>query len=271
MKKRADVLLFEKGIATSRQRAQAMIMSGEVFVNNIRVPKPSTLLDEETEFEIKQGLKYVSRGGLKLEKAINVFKIDLHEKTCVDIGASTGGFTDCMLQNGAKKVYAVDVGYGQLDWSLRNNPKVVVKERTNARYLQKQDFNERIDFVSVDASFISLSLLFPAIDTIMDENGTCLTLIKPQFEAGKGKVGKNGVVRNRKVHQEVIENTISFAKTNHFNLLNLDYSPITGPKGNIEFLAYWDRHISSTDNDKTFLKIDEVIQNAYLFHNMNFE
>ena len=271
MKKRVDVLLVENGLAISRQKAQAMIMSGDVFFENRPVTKPSELFEDTALFTIKQGIPYVSRGGLKLEKAINVFNIDLYEKVCIDIGASTGGFTDCMLQNGAKKVYAVDVGYGQLDWTLRNNSKVVVQEKTNARYLKSEMYEENIDFISVDVSFISLSLLFQTIDLILGANGHCMTLIKPQFEAGKGKVGKNGVVRNRQTHFDVIKYVIAVAAQNHFEVLGLDFSPITGPKGNIEFIAYW-KHEGEFD-PKCNLDglIQNTISNAYSYHNVNYD
>ena len=271
MKKRADILLVEKGLAATRQKAQAMIMSGEVRASGETVQMASMLIDEDTVFEVAQGLRYVSRGGLKLEKAILVFDIDLTGSVCIDIGASTGGFTDCMLQNHAAKVYAVDVGYGQLDWSLRNNPDVVVMERTNARNLEKDMFDDRIDFISVDVSFISLNLIFPAMKKCLSDNGTALTLIKPQFEAGKGKVGKNGVVRNKQVHVDVLSRVIGEGTDLGFQLTGLDYSPITGPKGNIEFLAYWRNGSGASKasfDESLYLK---TVEAAYAFHHVNFE
>ncbi len=236
---RLDVLLVERGFQESRQKAQAVIMAGSVFVAGQRVDKPGTAVAEDAEIEVRGGgLRYVSRGGLKLEKAMQTWPITLVGKTCADIGASTGGFTDCMLQNGAEKVYAVDVGYGQLDWKLRNDPRVVCLERTNARYLSHEEVSDELDFASIDVSFISLKLIFPALYQLLREGGEIACLIKPQFEAGREKVGKKGVVRDPAVHLEVLENFLGHAKENNFTVLGITYSPIRGPEGNIEYLGY---------------------------------
>ena len=238
-KTRLDVLLTERGLLDSRQKAQATIMSGIVFVNGQRVDKVGTAVANDALIEIRgTTLPYVSRGGLKLEKAMQTFPLTLTGKICADIGASTGGFTDCMLQNGAKKVYAVDVGYGQLDWKLRNDARVVCMERTNARYLTHEEIPEELDFASVDVSFISLKLIFPALYGLLREGGEIACLIKPQFEAGREKVGKKGVVRDPAVHLEVLEHLLIHAKENHFTVLGITYSPIRGPEGNIEYLGF---------------------------------
>ena len=238
-KTRLDVLLTERGLLDSRQKAQATIMSGIVFVNGQRVDKVGTAVSNDALIEIRgTTLPYVSRGGLKLEKAMQTFPLTLTGKICADIGASTGGFTDCMLQNGAKKVYAVDVGYGQLDWKLRNDARVVCMERTNARYLTHEEIPEELDFASVDVSFISLKLIFPALYGLLREGGEIACLIKPQFEAGREKVGKKGVVRDPAVHLEVLEHFLINAKENHFTVLGITYSPIRGPEGNIEYLGF---------------------------------
>ncbi len=238
-KTRLDVLLTERGLLDSRQKAQATIMSGIVFVNGQRVDKVGTAVSNDALIEIRGAtLPYVSRGGLKLEKAMQTFPLTLTGKICADIGASTGGFTDCMLQNGAKKVYAVDVGYGQLDWKLRNDARVVCMERTNARYLTHEEIPEELDFASVDVSFISLKLIFPALYGLLREGGEIACLIKPQFEAGREKVGKKGVVRDPTVHLEVLEHFLIHAKENHFTVLGITYSPIRGPEGNIEYLGF---------------------------------
>ena len=238
-KTRLDVLLTERGLLDSRQKAQATIMSGIVFVNGQRVDKVGTAVANDALIEIRgTTLPYVSRGGLKLEKAMQTFPLTLTGKVCADIGASTGGFTDCMLQNGAKKVYAVDVGYGQLDWKLRNDARVVCMERTNARYLTHEEIPEELDFASVDVSFISLKLIFPALYGLLREGGEIACLIKPQFEAGREKVGKKGVVRDPAVHLEVLEHFLIHAKENHFTVLGITYSPIRGPEGNIEYLGF---------------------------------
>lgn len=237
-KKRADVLIYEKGLAKSREKAKRMIMEGVVFIGEKRIDKPGELVDENEDINIKDNpINYVSRGGLKLEKAIKVFELDLQDKTAIDIGASTGGFTDCMLQKGAKKVYAIDVGYGQLDWSLRKDPRVVVMERTNIRYVEKDDIGELVDFISIDVSFISLRLVLPVAKKLLKENGNIVALIKPQFEAGKEKVGKKGLVKDKRVHKEVLEDILEFCDSIGLGIIGLDFSPITGSTGNIEFLA----------------------------------
>ncbi len=238
-KTRLDVLLVERGFMESRQKAQAVIMSGNVFVAGQRVDKPGTAVPNEAEIEVRgHVLRYVSRGGLKLEKAMKSFPIALEGKICADIGASTGGFTDCMLQNGAVKVYSVDVGYGQLDWKLRNDERVVCMERTNARYLTHEQIPDELDFASIDVSFISLKLIFPALHGLLKDGGEIACLIKPQFEAGREKVGKKGVVRDPAVHLEVLDNFLVHAKESGFTVLGITYSPIRGPEGNIEYLGY---------------------------------
>lgn len=240
MKERLDVLLVNQGLAVSREKAKTVIMAGDVFVNGQREDKAGSTFDpEKCTIEVRgKQLKYVSRGGLKLEKAVEHFDLGLPGLICMDIGASTGGFTDCMLQNGAVKVYAVDVGHGQLDWKLRNDERVVCMEKTNFRYLQPTDIADPIDFASCDVSFISLTkILLPARNILKDE-GRMVCLIKPQFEAGKDKVGKKGVVRDKAVHREVVEKIIKFANICGFEILRLDFSPIKGPEGNIEYLIY---------------------------------
>ena len=239
-KKRLDVLLVERGLASSREKAKALIMAGIVYVNQNKEDKAGASFDpEETQIEVKgAAIPYVSRGGLKLEKALQVFPIDLSGRVCMDIGASTGGFTDCMLQNGASKVYAIDVGYGQLDWKLRNDPRVVCMEKTNIRYVKPEDIDDKIEFASVDVSFISLSKVLPPLRDLLKEDAEVVCLIKPQFEAGREKVGKKGVVRDKSVHVEVIENVSCFALTSGFEILGLDFSPVKGPEGNIEYLIH---------------------------------
>ncbi|MGN0426783.1 MAG: TlyA family RNA methyltransferase [Agathobacter sp.] len=239
MKERLDVLLVQKGLAPSREKAKSMIMEGNVFVNNNREDKAGSMFPEDCVIEIHGNtLKYVSRGGLKLEKAMTHFDINLDDCICMDIGASTGGFTDCMLQNGAKKVYSVDVGYGQFAWKLRQDPRVVCMEKTNIRYVTPSDIDDVLDFASVDVSFISLTKVLPAAHELLKEHGQMVCLIKPQFEAGREKVGKKGVVRDKNVHMEVIEHVISFALSNGFSVHHLEYSPIKGPEGNIEYLVH---------------------------------
>lgn len=237
-KKRVDVLLVERGLAESRQKAQAVIMAGQVYSGERRCDKAGLTLEEDAPLEVRGRLRYVSRGGLKLEKAMKCFPIALADKTAADIGASTGGFTDCMLQNGAAKVYAVDVGYGQLAWSIRNDPRVVCLERTNARYLTAEQIPEPLDFASIDVSFISLGLILPALRPLMARGGQIAALVKPQFEAGRDKVGKKGVVRDRLVHLEVLEHFLIHAHEADFSVLGLDFSPIRGPEGNIEYLGF---------------------------------
>jgi 23S rRNA (cytidine1920-2'-O)/16S rRNA (cytidine1409-2'-O)-methyltransferase len=258
-KTRIDVLLVEKGLQETRQRAQATIMSGLVFVNQQRVDKPGTAVPNDAVIEVRgNALPYVSRGGLKLEKAMKTFGLTLDGKTCADIGASTGGFTDCMLQNGAEKVYAVDVGYGQLDWKLRTDPRVVCLERTNARYLTAEQIPQKLDFASIDVSFISLKLIFPALYPLLAEDGHIACLIKPQFEAGRDKVGKKGVVRDPAVHLEVLEQFMVHAKDNHFTVIGITYSPIRGPEGNIEYLGYLKKNTGEEQPSIALLQIVEA-------------
>ena len=238
-KKRLDILLVEKGLVQSRERAKSLIMSGIVFVDGERVDKAGSTVSEDCAIEIKgSGLSYVSRGGLKLEKAMQNFPITLNDKVCMDIGASTGGFTDCMLQNGAKKVFAVDVGYGQLAWKLRCDERVVNLERTNVRYLSAEQVGEPIDFISVDVSFISLMLVLPVAKTYLSKDAQLVCLIKPQFEAGRENVGKKGVVRDKQVHIDVVNKIISFALEAGFDVKGLTFSPVKGPEGNIEYLIF---------------------------------
>jgi len=236
---RLDVLMTQRGLAESRQKAQAIIMSGQVYVNDQKQTKAGAPVTGEEKIEVRgKTLAYVSRGGLKLEKAMKCWPINLQGAVCGDIGASTGGFTDCMLQNGAQKVYAVDVGYNQLDYRLRTDPRVVCMERTNARYLSPEVIAQPLDFASVDVSFISLSLILPALRTLMKADGQVVCLVKPQFEAGKDKVGKKGVVRDPAVHLEVLEHFLSHASDAGFTVLDMDFSPIRGPEGNIEYLGW---------------------------------
>jgi 23S rRNA (cytidine1920-2'-O)/16S rRNA (cytidine1409-2'-O)-methyltransferase len=247
MKERLDVLLVRQGYADSREKAKAVIMSGCVYVNDQKEDKAGAMFDEsKIQLEVRGNtLKYVSRGGLKLEKAIDKFGVELSGKICMDIGASTGGFTDCMLQNGAVKVYSIDVGHGQLAWKLRNDERVVCMEKTNFRYMKPGDIDDMPDFASVDVSFISLDKILGPAYELLKPNAQMVCLIKPQFEAGREKVGKKGVVREPEVHIEVIENVFAFTLEKGFEILNLDYSPIRGPEGNIEYLM----HIKKSDKD----------------------
>ena len=239
MKKRLDVLLVEQGLVDSREKAKAIIMSGIVYVDNNKEDKAGTTFEETAKVEVRGNtLKYVSRGGLKLEKAMNNFGVTLDGKVCMDVGASTGGFTDCMLQNGAVKVYSVDVGHGQLAWKLRNDERVVCMEKTNIRYVTPEDIDDRVEFASIDVSFISLTKVLPAVKELMTENGEIVCLIKPQFEAGREKVGKKGVVRELSTHIEVVQMIVDYVRNNGFRTLDLSYSPIKGPEGNIEYLLY---------------------------------
>ena len=241
-KMRLDVLLVERGLEESRQRAQAVIMSGQVYVEGRRMDKPGASVAEGAAVEIRgDKLPYVSRGGLKLEKALRVFPLTLEGAVCADIGASTGGFSDCMLQSGAAMVYAVDVGWGQLAWKLRTDPRVVCLERTNARYLSREQIPEPLRFASVDVSFISLKLILPPLAALLEEGGQAVCLVKPQFEAGREKVGKKGVVRDPAVHQEVLEHFLDHAREAGLAVLGLSYSPIRGPEGNIEFLGFLEK------------------------------
>lgn len=236
---RADVRLVELGLAPSREKARTLIMAGEVFIDTLRIDKPGAAVPEDALLTVKeQAIPFVSRGGLKLDKAVRKYGLDFTDMVTMDVGASTGGFTDCMLQNGARKVYAVDVGTNQLAWKLRTDPRVVCLEKTNARALTTQQVPEALDFASIDVSFISLKLIFPALYPLLREGGEVACLIKPQFEAGREKVGKKGVVRDSAVHLEVLEHFLEHAKENHFTVLGITYSPIRGPEGNIEYLGY---------------------------------
>ena len=241
-KKRLDLAVVELGFADSREKAKAVIMAGEIYVNEQRALKAGQTVSDEDKIEFRgKKLPYVSRGGLKLEKALSVFPVDLKDKVCMDIGASTGGFTDCMLQNGASKVYSIDVGYGQLAWKLRTDERVVNMERTNFRYVTTDDITEPIDFASIDVSFISLSKILPVMRQFLKLGSNSVALIKPQFEAGKENVGKKGVVRDKSVHYGVIESVIGFAAEDGFSILGLDYSPVRGPEGNIEYLLFLEK------------------------------
>lgn len=241
MKERLDVLMLKRELATSREKAKAIIMSGIVYVDGQKEDKAGSMFDEKVKIEVRgTTLKYVSRGGLKLEKAMECFGVTLKDKVCMDVGSSTGGFTDCMLQNGAVKVYSVDVGHGQLDWKLRNDERVVCMEKTNIRYVTLEDerIEGPIDFASIDVSFISLTKVLPPVRNLLKEGAEIVSLIKPQFEAGREQVGKKGVVRDQKVHLQVIEQITEFAISIGFELLHLDFSPIKGPEGNIEYLLH---------------------------------
>lgn len=265
MKERLDLLLVKNGYAPSREKAKAVIMAGLVYVNGQKEDKAGATFEEEgLSLEVRGAtLKYVSRGGLKLEKALLVFPIDLKDKKCMDIGSSTGGFTDCMLQNQAKKVYSIDVGYGQLDWKLRNDERVVCMEKTNFRYLTKEDINDDISFASCDVSFISLSKILPPAYDILNEDATMVCLIKPQFEAGKDKVGKKGVVKDKNVHEEVILNVLDYAKEAGFSVLDLSYSPIKGPEGNIEYLIYLSKDSMLDKSDELRTKVKELVDTTH--------
>jgi 23S rRNA (cytidine1920-2'-O)/16S rRNA (cytidine1409-2'-O)-methyltransferase len=251
-------------MAESREKASSQIMSGIVYVNGVKVDKPGTKLSATSTIEIRgDKLPYVSRGGLKLEKALREFNLKLQNKLAMDIGASTGGFTDCMLKNGAAKVYAIDVGYGQLAWSLRTDSRVVCMERTNIRYVTPEAIGEYADFASIDVSFISLTKVLPAVKQLLKENGEIVCLIKPQFEAGREKVGKKGVVREKHIHIEVIENIIEFcSKSIELSILGLSYSPIKGPEGNIEYLLYLSRSKESVDKTSE-ININRVVEDAH--------
>lgn len=264
MKERLDILLVQRQLAPSREKAKAIIMSGNVYVNGQKEDKAGSTFDEKSEIEVKGNtLKYVSRGGLKLEKAMSHFDITLEGKVCMDVGSSTGGFTDCMLQNGARKVFAIDVGKGQLAWKLRQDDRVICMEKTNIRYVTPEDLGEEIDFSSIDVSFISLTKVLLPIRNYLKEDGQIVALIKPQFEAGREKVGKKGVVREKSTHYEVIEMVLSYALSIGFSVLNLDFSPIKGPEGNIEYLV----HLQKTEQTDTIehVEIDwkQIVENAF--------
>ena len=260
MKDRLDVLLVKRGLAESREKAKAVIMSGIVYVDGQKEDKAGQTFADTANIEVRGStLKYVSRGGLKLEKAMECFDVSVKDKVCMDIGASSGGFTDCMLQNGAKKVYAVDVGHGQLAWKLRNDTRVVVMEKTNIRYVKPEDIGESIDFASIDVSFISLSKVLPAAYNLLSERGEIVTLIKPQFEAGREKVGKKGVVREKSTHIEVIQNCFAYAKENGFFVRELEFSPVKGPEGNIEYLY----HLVKSGDVDSDIDIEAVVNTAH--------
>ena len=265
MKERLDVLLVNRGLAETRNKAQAIIMSGIVYVDGVKEDKSGQKFDENAAIEVRGStLKYVSRGGLKLEKAMENFNVAVEGKICMDVGSSTGGFTDCMLQNGAVKVYSVDVGTGQLAWKLRQDERVVVMENTNIRYVVPEDIEEKPEFASIDVSFISLAKVLIPVYNLLSGGGQVVCLIKPQFEAGREQVGKHGVVRDKSVHIEVIDRVIEFAVSQRFEVLNLDFSPIKGPEGNIEYLLHLRKH----DNDevifdKLSVNISEVVEKAH--------
>ncbi len=263
MKERLDVLLIKRGLAVSREKAKAVIMAGSVYVDNQKEDKAGTMFPDTVQIEVRGNtLKYVSRGGLKLEKAMTHFGLSLEGCICMDVGSSTGGFTDCMLQNGAVKVYAIDVGHGQLDWKLRNDPRVVCMEKTNIRYVTPEDIDEKADFSSIDVSFISLTKVLPPVYELLKDQGQVVCLIKPQFEAGREKVGKKGVVRDSAVHREVIEKVTDFASKTGFALLNLEYSPIKGPEGNIEYLLHLQKKQEGLPEDGN-IDIDGTVGQAH--------
>lgn len=264
MKERLDVLLVNQGLADSREKAKAVIMSGNVYVNGQKEDKAGTMFDEKSIIEVKGAvLKYVSRGGLKLEKAMENFNISLAGKVCMDVGASTGGFTDCMLQNGAVKVYSVDVGHGQLAWKLRQDERVCCMEKTNIRYVTPQDIEEPVSFASIDVSFISLTKVLLPVKNLLTPDGQIGCLIKPQFEAGREKVGKKGVVRDKAVHEEVIRMVSSYAVSIGFELLNLEFSPIKGPEGNIEYLLHLQNHTDGIIRENMPFDIHEIVEKAH--------
>ncbi len=264
MKERLDVLLCNMGLAPSREKAKAIIMSGQVYVNGQKEDKAGSMFDIYSPIEIKGNtLPYVSRGGLKLEKSINNFHISLEGKVCMDVGASTGGFTDCMLQNGAIKVFSIDVGHGQLAWKLRQDERVVCMEKTNIRYVTKDDIGEDIDFTSIDVSFISLTKVLEPVKALLSHRGQVVCLIKPQFEAGREKVGKKGVVREKSTHIEVIEMVIAYAKSIGFGILNLEYSPIKGPEGNIEYLLHLQNNPTEEELEKEEYNVTMLVERSH--------
>ena len=264
MKERLDVLLVKKNLAESREKAKAVIMAGIVYVDDQKEDKAGSVFEETAKIEVRGStLKYVSRGGLKLEKAMTHFGVTLDQKICMDVGASTGGFTDCMLQNGAVKVYSVDVGHGQLAWKLRNDPRVVCMEKTNIRYVTPEEIPDRIQFVSIDVSFISLTKVLGPVKALMEPEGQVLCLIKPQFEAGREKVGKKGVVRERSVHLEVIRMVAAFAGSIGFEALHLEFSPIKGPEGNIEYLLHLRNDAGGNVYENSSIDAEEIVNQAH--------
>lgn len=262
-KERLDVLLVKRNLAPSREKAKAVIMSGNVYVEGQKEDKPGTTFSEESRIEVRgHALPYVSRGGLKLEKALKNFNVSVEGRVCTDVGSSTGGFTDCMLQNGAKKVFAIDVGRGQLDWKLRQDGRVVCMEKTNIRYVRPEDIGEPVDFSSIDVSFISLTKVLVPIREYLTQDGEIVALIKPQFEAGREKVGKKGVVREKSTHLEVIRMVTEYAREQGFDVLELEFSPIRGPEGNIEYLV----HLKKCGEEGTLcegVKIEETVERAF--------
>lgn len=264
MKERLDVLLVKKNLAESREKAKAIIMSGIVYVDGQKEDKAGSTFEETAQVEVRGNtLKYVSRGGLKLEKAMTHFGVELAGKVCMDVGSSTGGFTDCMLQNGAVKVYAVDVGHGQLDWKLRNDERVVCMEKTNIRYVTPENIADKIQFSSIDVSFISLTKVLGPVKQLLSDDGQIVCLIKPQFEAGREKVGKKGVVREKSTHLEVIEQVILFAVSQGFEILNLEFSPIKGPEGNIEYLLYLQKHVDGQIYEHYDVNPKAIVEEAH--------
>lgn len=264
-KERLDVLLVKRGFAESREKAKAIIMTGNVFVKEQREDKAGSTFDENVEIEVKgTPMKYVSRGGYKLEKAMELWQVPLADRVCMDVGSSTGGFTDCMLQNGGVKVYSIDVGYGQLDWKLRNDPRVVCMEKTNIRYVVPEDIQEKPAFSSIDVSFISLTKVLGPVRNLLTEDGEIVCLIKPQFEAGREKVGKKGVVRDPAVHEEVIEKVRDFAMSISLEPCHLSFSPIKGPEGNIEYLLHLKKKPEGTEvPDSLTVKVEDVVAQAH--------
>ena len=264
MKERLDVLLVKRNLAASREKAKAIIMSGNVYVDNQKEDKPGTTFPEESKIEVRgHTLPYVSRGGLKLEKAMKEFQVSVEGKVCTDVGSSTGGFTDCMLQNGAVKVFAIDVGHGQLDWKLRKDERVVCMEKTNIRYVTPEDIGEPVDFSSIDVSFISLTKVLMPIRDYLTDQGQIVALIKPQFEAGREKVGKKGVVREKSTHHEVIEKVTSYAASIGFDILEIEFSPIKGPEGNIEYLIHlkkWPNPVEDALLEDLSLVVDRAFE-----------
>ena len=261
-KERIDILLVEKNFFDSRAKAKTMIMLGKILVDGQKIDKAGTLINRDAEIKIiGEEMPFVSRGGFKLQKALEVFKIDLREKICADVGASTGGFTDCMLQHGAKKIYAIDVGYGQLAWKLRNDERVVNLERTNIRNVTREQVTDILDFASIDVAFISLDKVLPVVFNLLGDEGEVAALIKPQFEAGREQVGKKGVVRDKKIHAEVIERVLNFAEEVGFKICGINFSPVKGPEGNIEYLA----HLSKRDKRQGIRdkEIFEVVEAAH--------
>ena len=264
MKIRLDQYLVQHGLTQSRERAKALIMSGIVFVNEQKVDKAGEMIKEDAKVEVRgHDIGYVSRGGLKLEKAMQCFPLTPNGKVCMDIGASTGGFTDCMLQNGATKVYAVDVGYGQLAWSLRNDPRVICMEKTNIRYVVPEDIGCAVDFVSIDVSFISLTKVLVPVKELMAERGQIVCLIKPQFEAGREKVGKKGVVREKETHMEVVRMVMDFALSIGFGVLGLAFSPIKGPEGNIEYLLYLQKTPTEEELNRPLPDVNALVEQSH--------